>query len=134
MAPETILVKEGEPVPDDNQYCSNVGSLLFLSVSTHPVISYAVGVLSRIMSAPTEQHPKAAKYVLRYLSKHPGLELFYDFIPGKIPGVFDGTYGPVGSPTERHFRVFTDKVFAGDTDTRKSTSGMFIAWGVHPIT
>jgi hypothetical protein len=132
MAPGTVLVKEGEPLPVDNQYCSIVGSLLYLSVNTRPDISYAVGVLSRFMNAPTEQHLKAAKHVLRYLSKYPGMGLFYGFQAGGNPRAFlDNTQ--ITAVTAKHFRVYVDADFAGDTDTRKSTSGMFIAWGVHPI-
>jgi hypothetical protein len=71
MAPGTVLVK-GDPrgdeaLPAQNEYCAIVGSLLYLAVNTRPDISYAVGVLSRYMSAPTLQHMQAARYVLRYL-------------------------------------------------------------------
>jgi hypothetical protein len=137
MAPGTVLVKEGEPLPEDNQYCSIVGSLLYLSVNTRPDISYAVGVLSRFMNAPTEQHLKAAKHVLRYLSKYPTLGLFYDVTSGINPlSISKALEQPMpfkSSIAGFHFRVYVDADFAGDTDTRKSTSGMFIAWGVHPI-
>jgi hypothetical protein len=131
MAPGIVMEKEGELLPDDNQYRSTVGSLLYLSVNTRPDISYAVGVLSRFMNAPTEQHLKAAKRVFRYLSKHPGLGLFYGYQAGGNAAAFG--QGPISSPTQLQFRVYVDSDFAVDTDTRKSTSGMLIAWGVHPI-
>src|SRR6476646_6410013 len=44
-----------------------VGSLLYLAACTRPDISQAVGVLSRYMAHPTEQHWNVAKDVLRYL-------------------------------------------------------------------
>ena len=65
----------GKPLGADNQYQALVGSLLYLSVNTRPDISHAVGILSRFMSCPTDQHWEAAKHILRYLqgTKHLGL-------------------------------------------------------------
>jgi hypothetical protein len=49
-------------------YSALVGSLLYLSVCTRPDLSQSVGALARYMARPGEQHWKAAKGVLRYLS------------------------------------------------------------------
>ena len=52
---------------DQQQYQSVIGSLMYLSVSTRPDISFAVGNLARYSSHPTSTHWKALKRVLRYL-------------------------------------------------------------------
>jgi hypothetical protein len=56
---------EGDP--RKTLYMEMVGSLLYLIVHTRPDIAHAVGVLSRYMSYPPEEHMHAAKRVLRYL-------------------------------------------------------------------
>jgi hypothetical protein len=125
-------VKKSEILPEDIQNCSFVGSLLYLSFNTRHDVSYAVVVLSRFTSTPREQHLKATKYVIRYQSKLPGLGLLHYISSGTNLGVLH--HMPVSSKTELHFRVFVYAECAGDTVTRNSTSGMFIAWGVHSIT
>lgn len=127
MATGTVMTKEGTPLPDSNQYRAIVGSLLYLSVKTRPDIAYAVGVLSRYMSCPTEQHMTAAKHVLRYLKSNPGVGITYrreesnKYCP------------PERSGCDRQLRVFSDSDFAGDKDTRKSTSGMVAFLASAPI-
>ena len=49
------------------RYSVLVGSLLYLSCHTRPDISFAVGVLARIVESPSLMHWKAGKLVLRYL-------------------------------------------------------------------
>ena len=54
----TRLVKatsEDECV-DQHLYQSAIGSLLYLSVSMGPDITYAVSILARFSSSPTQQH------------------------------------------------------------------------------
>jgi hypothetical protein len=113
------LTKEGTPLPEDNQYPALVGSLLYLAVNTRPDISFAVGRLSRFMQNPTEEHMTAAKHVLRYLAKYPDLGLFY---------VFSERLG-----FDKIIRTYTDADFAGDVNSRKSTSGMVVLWGHHTL-
>jgi len=48
-------------------YQELVGALLYLSTSTRPEITYAVGRLTRFVAAPTKEHLAAGKVVLRYL-------------------------------------------------------------------
>jgi hypothetical protein len=86
-------------------YAELVGSLLYLSVCTRPDISQSVGVLSRYMSKPTEVHWHAAKGVLRYLA-----------------GTADKgiVFSKADSST---VSGYCDADFAGDVDTRRSTTG-----------
>ncbi|KAJ9504976.1 hypothetical protein QJQ45_013241 [Haematococcus lacustris] len=99
------LVKEGEVQPHmgGHSYAELVGSLMHLAVCTRPDIAQAVGVCAKYMAAPTAQHWHALRGVLRYVadSRAEGL-------------VFGAAEGLVG---------FCDADFAGDTDTRRSTTG-----------
>ncbi len=93
---EMLDVKEGG-------YMSLVGSLLYLAVCTRPDIAQSVGVLSKYMAAPTTVHWQAAKGVLRYVAG----TLDYGLTFGKG----DGLIG------------YCDADYAGDLDTRRSTTG-----------
>jgi Reverse transcriptase (RNA-dependent DNA polymerase) len=85
-------------------YSNLVGSLLYLSICTRPDISFTVGVLSKFMAKPTTTHWQAAKGLLRYIAGT------------KDYGI---TFGGA-SPT---FVGYCDADYAGDIDTRRSTSG-----------
>jgi len=54
------------PLVDNTLYKQLVGSLLYLTHS-RPDLSYAVGVVSRLMQELHELHWKAAKCILRYV-------------------------------------------------------------------
>ena len=82
-----------------------IGSLLYLSNTTRPDLSYSVGLLARYMESPGEKHWKAAKHVLRYLRGTLTFGILYKN---------DGSDTIVG---------YTDSDFAADRDARKSTSG-----------
>ena len=45
-------------------YVNVVGNLMYAMVSTRPEISHAVGVVSRFMANPGEEHWRAVKLVL----------------------------------------------------------------------
>lgn len=85
-------------------YRELIGSLLFLT-ATRPDISYSVGLISRYMERPTKIHVNAAKRVLKYLK---GTQNF---------GILYQSGGP------QRFTGYSDADYAGDIDTRKSTSG-----------
>jgi hypothetical protein len=80
-----------------------VGSLLYLAACTRPDISQAVGVLSRYMAHPTEQHWNIAKDVLRYLLNTQNV-------------------GIVFQQSGCYLHGYCDADFAGDVDTRRSTT------------
>ena len=94
----------GEPLDKATfTYTHLVGSLLYLSVCTRPDIAQAVGALSRYMAAPTTVHWQAAKGVLRYIAGTSSVGITY--------GMGNGVSG------------YCDADYAGDLDTRRSTSG-----------
>ena len=108
------LAKTGENLlPDGNRYAELVGSLLYLSTTTRPDIAFAVGVLSRYMACPEEDHMRAAKGVLRYLRGATRL------------GVAYGTYKP--------FQAYVDADWAGDVDARRSTTGFIFTLNGGPV-
>ncbi len=67
-----------DDVPFDcNVYRSVIGSLLYLSTSTRPDISFAVSNVARFSANPTKRHWIGVKRILRYLIGTPDLGLHY---------------------------------------------------------
>lgn len=105
---------------DQQRYQEAIGSLMHLSISTRPDISFAVGKLSRHCQYPTEDHWKAVKRVLRYLAGtlRTGIQ-----------------YG-IGRPGGRETLVgYADSSYSDDQVDRRSTmahaiclNGGAIAW------
>jgi hypothetical protein len=107
MSVGTLLSSEGKVLDTSvHGYSELVGSLLYLSVCTRPDLAQAVGALARYMSRPTVAHWQVAKGVLRYVAGTAD----YGIIFGRI----DNSKAVVG---------FCDADFAGDVDTRRSTTG-----------
>ncbi|GLI65929.1 hypothetical protein VaNZ11_009594, partial [Volvox africanus] len=109
MSPGTILMRaaDGE-VLDRSQYpyIELVGSLMYITNCTRPDIAQAVGVLTRHMSAPTEQHWRAAKAVVRFLLATPQCGIVFG-----------------GERVEEGLIGYTDSDYAGCIESRKSTGG-----------
>lgn len=85
----------------------------FLSVQTRPDIGYTVGYLARFNSRHNNTHWSAVKHLIRYIksTSHYGIT----FGGGELNKVIDG---------------FADADYAGDTDTRRSTTGfVFYVYG-----
>ena len=53
-----------------------VGKFIYLS-HARPNISYAVGIVSRFMHNPNEEHLKAALRIVKYLKNSPGMRLLF---------------------------------------------------------
>ena len=85
-------------------YSSVVGSLMYAMICTRPDIAYAVGVVSRFLANPGNEHWVAVKWILRYLRGTSKRCLCF----GKGKPVLEG---------------YTDADLADDIDSRKSTSG-----------
>jgi len=106
LSPAIKLSKsEGEPLDKETfPYGTLVGKLMFLTVATRPDIAYTVGTLARFISNPNITHWQAAKGVVRYLAytKNKGI-------------TFRGS--------DLTLTGYCDADYAGDLDTRKSTTG-----------
>ncbi|GAQ79929.1 hypothetical protein KFL_000420010 [Klebsormidium nitens] len=112
MSPAEKPTREGEKLDVSAfPYSRLIGSLLYIANCTRPDISQAVGVLSRFMSKPTRDHWKMARAVLSYLAGTPEVGLS-----------FDGTEG-------LKLKGFCDANYAGDIDTRRSTTGYVFTLG-----
>ncbi|GJR27450.1 ribonuclease H-like domain, reverse transcriptase, RNA-dependent DNA polymerase [Tanacetum coccineum] len=94
MDPGTRLTKitEGTMV-NSTEYRSLIGCLRYL-LHTRPDLSYSVGLLSRFMQEPREQHMKAIRQVLRYVKGTKDHGITYKHNGGnKIHGYSDSSYG-----------------------------------------
>lgn len=105
MAVGVQLQKEGDALDDAGRadYQTLIGGLLYLASCTRPDISFAVGKLARYGAAPTVMHRAAAKTVLRYLKGTMNWGLQYS--------------------TRSPLLGYSDADYAGDVDTRRSTTG-----------
>jgi hypothetical protein len=82
-----------------------VGALNWIATCTRPDISHAVSSLCRYLDNPGRQHWTSAKRVLKYLKGSSNFGLF-----------FQGNQQP-------HLIAYSDSDWAGDKDSRKSTTG-----------
>jgi hypothetical protein len=114
MKLDSVLIErddalEAQPA-DPERYASLVGSLMYLSTSTRPDISYAVNTLCRYMQNPSQHHMKLAQHVVAYISKT------YDF------GLcYKATDNPL-------LFGMCDASFCSDVDTSKSVTGYCFMW------
>lgn len=112
MSTATRLTRGGSKEVDKTQvpYMELVGSLLYLASCTRPDIAQAVGALSRYMAHPTEHHWSTAKGVLRYLASTPDVGIVFKRGGCTLVGYCDADY-------------------AGDIDTRRTTTGYVFLMG-----
>ena len=103
--------EEGEPMTN-MPYRSVIGSVMYLSTSTRPDISFAVGMLSRFLEKPTERHWNSAMYLLRYIKGTQSAGLIYKQTKG--PFVLTG---------------WADSDWGTDKETGKSVGGYAIFLG-----
>src|SRR5579862_9604022 len=112
-------IRVDKVLADPKEYDSIVGGLTFAAYVTRPDIACAVGQLSQFLNNPSSIHMHAAKRVLRYLQGTSTLGITYRPPPLKLQG-------------------YSDANWAGDMDTRRSTTGYIvmlnngaIAWKSH---
>lgn len=91
------------------------GSLMFSMMETRPDIAYATSLVSRFAKNPSHQHTEADKLFFRYLkgSRNRGI-----------------TYG---GDEELHVVGYSDSDWAGDKESRKSTSGFIFMLHRGPV-
>ena len=90
-------------------YQNVTGSLLYAAMATRPDIAFTTGSLCRFNSNYGNEHWMAAKQVMWYLKGTQDLSLVYD-------GKLDNNLSAIA-------HGFSDADWAGDVDSRKSTSG-----------
>ncbi|WVZ62734.1 hypothetical protein U9M48_012444 [Paspalum notatum var. saurae] len=102
---------------DSTNFRSVIGSLRYL-VNSRPDIAYSVGVVSRYMEDPKEEHWTAVKRILRYLAgtTHYGCKYTR------------------GSNLNQLLTGYSDSDHAGDKKDRKSTTGVVFFLGPNLIT
>jgi hypothetical protein len=111
LSPATKLSRDGEELDTNvHGYSQLIGSMMYISVCTRPDIAQAVGALARYMATPTVPHWQAAKHILRYIS-----------------GTAD--YGITYGGSNLALDAYCDADFAGDIDTRRSTTGYVFLLG-----
>ena len=108
------LVSSLTPTSEKYPYSEAVGRLLYLTLAKRPVISFAVGQVGQFANRPGKSHWNAVKRILAYLkgSKHLGI-------------CFNGT-GSI-------LRAFSDDDYAGNLDSRCSTSGYILFLNKGPV-
>lgn len=100
-----VLCNFGDSEPSKYPYRQLVGSMMYLAVCTRPDISFAIGNVSRYMEAPSVVHENALKRILKYIKGTIYHGILYNS---------NGEYGLCG---------YSDSDYAGDVETRRSTSG-----------
>nr|GEU96890.1 ribonuclease H-like domain, reverse transcriptase, RNA-dependent DNA polymerase [Tanacetum cinerariifolium] len=107
------MVTEGTMI-SSTDYRSLIGCLRYL-LHTRPDLSYSVGLLSRFMQEPREQHMKAIRQVLRYVKGTKDYGITYKHNGGnEIHGFSDSSYGV-------------------NTQEGKGTTGIIFYYGESPI-
>ena len=97
---------EDEEAIDIRQYQEIIGCLTYAATTTHADIAAAVGILAHFMAKPRKTHWEGIKRVLHYLKG--------TLVHGLDYSSFDDDITLTG---------YSDADWAGDLDTRRSTSG-----------
>lgn len=107
-------------LPSNTEYRKIIGSLLYLTVNSRPDIAVAVSILGRKVCEPKQSDLMEAKRILRFLVYTQDMTL-------KLGGA-DGN--------SNHLIAYVDADWAGDVETRRSTTGFIfklggglISWG-----
>lgn len=120
MEPGIILQKSQAEINVERQqkYQQAIGSLMYLMVQTRPDIAYAVSTLAQFSSNPNDVHWYAVKRIFRYLKGTLDLGIEYS-----------------GNAKQASELIgFSDADYAGDRDTRRSTSAFVFMLSGGPIT
>jgi hypothetical protein len=111
MAPKTTKeIQEMEKVP----YRHAVGSLIYLVTGTRPDLAVATSSVAKFCENPGPAHWTAVKRILRYLK-----------------GTSD--WGLLFNPKDDTLVGYSDADWAGDPDSRKSTTGYLFTIGGVPV-
>ena len=94
---------------DQITYLQAVRKLMYIAVTCRPDLSYTVSTLARFSANPVQEHWAGVMRVLNYLKNTVNLVMTYPSTRG-----------------EHVITQYSDADFAGDTDSRCSTSGGLI--------
>lgn len=100
---------------NDKPYREALGSCMWAQVATRPDIAYALSVLARFQANPGPAHWKAMLHLLAYLKGTLSYKITYHR---------GASIDPIG---------FVDADYAGDVDTRRSTSGYVFTMAGGPV-
>ncbi|BBG93855.1 transposable element gene [Prunus dulcis] len=114
-----ILTDSGEPLSDPTMFRSVVGALQYLTF-TRPDLAYAVNTVCQYMNSPTDVHWLLVKRILRYVQGTLSFGINFTSIS---PSVSD--------PWQ--LSAYSDADWAGDINTRRSTTGSVVFLGNNPI-
>jgi len=119
--PVKIPLQQGEntktiPKTKCYPYREMVGSLLYASTKTRPDIAFAVNYVSRSVEEPTEEKIKDVKHILKYLNSNLNRGIQYK-----------------KNKNINLLQAYSDADFAGDIETRRSTTGYIIFLAGGPI-
>ena len=103
--------EEGKSTVNSTVYRSLIGSLRYLT-HTRPDLQFSVGLLSRFMEKPTQEHYNGIKRILRYVKGTEDYGFFYK-----------------KRDMKGELLSFSNSDFAGDCHDRKSTSGYIFFLG-----
>ncbi len=85
------------PEVNDHNYQSQIGSIMYMMLGTHPNIAYVVGALSQYLANHGPDHLTAVNCVLKYLNSTKDYKLIYN-----------------GESKESDFIAYCDSDWAGD--------------------
>jgi len=105
------LRKSSDEATDDeiSRYRSEIGSMMYIMTQTRADLAYPISKLSKYLSNPSQTHQKALTTAYRYLRGCADQGLLYKIDPK--------------DPNSTQAYGYSDSDFAGDLDSRKSTSG-----------
>ena len=118
--PPRILPQDHLSAEDHRQYRQTVGQLIWASL-IRPDLQYPAKTLTRHLQAPTSFDLKNLKHTLRYIKGTQHLRL----VLGKDLHRYTGQ--PLDQLHPLDIKCYTDSGWAGDQETRKSTSGFVIS-------
>jgi len=147
IGPKTVLNKLQVAEVSSTDYLSIVGPCLHTQQVSRPDCSYAVGVLTRHSATPGQEHKQAALDLVSYMLGTKDLVIRYTRgAKGNLPEIYEKGEAVARTIEERlkastpseiaknDPALYIDADYAGDTVTRRSTSGMLILMNGGPIT
>lgn len=111
-----VQLEEKTGVRTSAPYREVVGCLMYLAVATRPDIAFAVNYASQFLEDPEDVHWLLVKRILRYVKGSTSVGIRYEA----------GSKGSV-------LKAFSDADYAGQSDTRRSVSGIVFMYSGGPI-